>query len=228
MPTIHTVNLVRADGTPIDHESKFQGGKSLGLVFSGIGYNYRNPLLYYSKELLVQHGCDYVGVDFKYYEDPSFQNLSDVERYRRLSVDNDIVLAEARRLAPEYERIFLVGKSMGTSTVRTCLRDKEILKKAAIILFTPGGEWNEFILELVQLENPTLVVGSLADKLYMVPNLPRLREKKNLVLHELQKANHSLEVNNVQEDLAALKEIMRVEEQFIKESLSWGGLEVHN
>ena len=220
MPTIHTVNLVRADGTPIDRESKFQGGKSLGLVFSGVGYNYRNPLLYYSKELLVQHGCDYVGVDFKYYADPSFRSLSDDERYKRLRGDNDIVLDEARRLAPEYERIFLVGKSMGTSTVRNCLKDQEILKKAVIILFTPGGEWNEFILELLELDNPTLVVGSLADKLYTVPNLPRLREKKNLTLHELQNANHSLEVNNVQEDLTALKEIMRVEERFVKDCLS--------
>jgi len=220
MPTIHTVNLVRADGTPIDRESKFQGGKSLGLVFSGVGYNYRNPLLYYSKELLVQHGCDYVGVDFKYYADPSFRSLSDDERYKRLSDDNDKVLDEARRLAPEYERIFLVGKSMGTSTVRNCLKDQEILKKAVIILFTPGGEWNEFILELLELDNPTLVVGSLADKLYTVPNLPRLREKKNLTLHELQNANHSLEVNNVQEDLTALKEIMRVEERFVKDCLS--------
>ena len=220
MPTAGKVDLVRADGTPIDHESKFQGGKSLGLVFSGVGYNYRNPLLYYSKELLLQHGCDYIGVDFKYYADPGFRTLSDVERYKRLSSDNDIVLNEARRLAPEYDRIFLAGKSMGTSTVRICLKDKEILKKAAIILFTPGGEWNEFILELLGLINPTFVVGSLADKLYTVPNLPRLREKKNLTLHELQNANHSLEVNNVQEDIAALKEIMRVEEQFIKESLS--------
>ncbi|HOV93248.1 MAG TPA: hypothetical protein PLT87_00010 [Spirochaetales bacterium] len=215
-----TVNLVRADGTPIDHESKFQGSKSLGLVFSGVGYNYRNPLLYYSKELLLQHGCDYIGVDFKYYADPSFRTLSDVERYKRLSGDNDIVLEEVHRLAPEYDRIFLAGKSMGTSTVRHCLKDKEILKKAAIILFTPGGEWNEFILELLELDNPTLVVGSLADKLYTVPNLTRLHEKKNLTLHELQNANHSLEVNNVQEDLAALKEIMRLQEQFIIESLS--------
>ncbi len=228
MPTVSTVNLVRADGTPIDHESKFQGGTSLGLVFSGIGYNYRNPLLYYSKELLLQYGCDYVGVDFKYYADQSFRSLSDGERYKRLRSDNDIVAAEARRLAPEYDRIFLVGKSMGTSTVRHCLKDKEILKKAAIVLFTPGGEWNEFILELLELDNPTLVVGSLADKLYMVPNVSRLHDKKNLTLHELQNANHSLEVNNVQEDLAALKEIMRVEEQFIRESLRWGGLEVHN
>ncbi|NMB66041.1 MAG: hypothetical protein GYA16_14345 [Spirochaetes bacterium] len=214
---MNNINIYRGNGTEIATESLFNNNRNLGVIFSGFGCNYRNPLLYYSKKVLLENNMDYIGIDYRYYEDKRFLELSENDQDTFFEEDTKIVINKIKELSANYNKMVLIGKSMGTSILRRCLRHDEIQRKSVLILITPGSEWNDFIPELCKLENPTLLMSSLEDKYYISDNLPLIYSKKDLALYEMEKGNHSLEVNKIDIDIEHLKEIMIKENDFIKE-----------
>ncbi len=214
------IALVRENGTEIASESIIHNQKYLGVVFSGLGYTYSKPLLYYSRNILLENGIDYVGIDYRYYEDDRFRQLNDAEKNEYFEADTRIVVKRLKELASHYEKLVLIGKSMGTSIIRRCIREKEIKDKACLVLMTPGAEWSDFIPELCALDNPTLVIASLEDTYYNVQNLKEIYEKKNVTVCEMKRGNHSLEVHDIEEDIERLKDILVKERDFIREFLA--------
>lgn len=214
---MNKISIYRKNGTEIATESLLNNNNNLGVIFSGFGYNYRNPLLYYSKKVLLENNMDYIGIDYRYHEDKHFLGLSENDKDAVFEDDTKIVIKKIEELSVNYKKIVLIGKSMGTSILRRCLKHDEIQKKSVLILITPGSEWNEFIPELCKLENPTLLMSSLEDKYYKATNLPRIYSKKDLELYEMEKGNHSLEVDKIDIDIEHLKEIMIKENNFINE-----------
>lgn len=131
------IAFVRENGTEIASESIVHNQKYLGVVFSGLGYTYSKPLLYYSRNILLENGIDYIGIDYRYYEDERFMQLSDAEKNERFEADTRIVTKRLKELAPQYEKLVLIGKSMGTSIIRRCVREKKIRDKACLVLLLP-------------------------------------------------------------------------------------------
>jgi len=213
------LNIRRKNGSSIDVASIECDSKHIGLVFSGIGYTCRNPLLYYSRKILLELKIDYMGIDYRYYEDSCFLNASDEEKDEYFEQDNALVVEHVKDMAKTHEKVFLIGKSMGTSVIRRCMRHPEISKKAYLVLMTPGTEWPEFIPELKPTDNPALLIGSLKDPYFAVSNLHDVYDKKNLTLMELENGDHSLEVNDVEKDIETLKKVMLSERLFIRNCL---------
>lgn len=211
------IRIARADGSLITTEYRGSGSPFLGVVISGFGYTYRNPLLYYTVSLLAESGADRLLVDLRYYEDEEFRALDEAGKDARFEADAAAVADAVEREAPRRERIVLAGKSLGTSVVRRCLRRPAVAGKASLILLTPGTEWSAFIPELIELGRPSLVVGSLEDKYYSVQNLVELRAAPYVHRLELEAGDHSLETGDAVRDVETLKRIVQGMRIFLAE-----------
>ena len=134
--------LYRGDNSYIENE--YQNNKSdyLGIIFSGLGYSYKNPLLYYSRKLLLENKIDYLGIDFAYSKNKDFLALSRESRIKFFDEDNEIIIKKVLELSVKYKKIFLIGKSLGASTIRQCIKQDLIRIKSAIVLLTPSNEWD--------------------------------------------------------------------------------------
>lgn len=209
------INMERKDGSCIENEIDLKGSNYLGIVISGLGYTYRNPLLYYSKKVLQEKGIDYLGIDFKYYENQEFLEMSDTEKDQYFEEDITMIIDKMDELSAKYEKIIVIGKSLGTSVIHRYMKDGRHPNKCVYILITPGSEWAELIDDLKEINNQTLVIGSLEDPHYLVKNLSDIYNIKNLHLYEIHHGNHLLETNHVETDIDILKNIIKEISLFI-------------
>ena len=108
---MEAIRIPRKDGTFIPTECRGNGSPVLGVVVSGMGYTYRNPLLYYAASLLAESGADLLLVDFRYYEDEGFRALDEAGKDARFEADAAAVAEAVEREASRRERIVLAGKS---------------------------------------------------------------------------------------------------------------------
>jgi len=209
-------NWQRENKSAIQTELHINKSPYLGLVLSGFGYTYRNPLLYYSTNILLELGIDCIEIDFKYPYDDSFISMSPTEKDQYFENDCKIVLENLVNIIDNYKNVVLIGKSLGTSIIRKLLKNDLIQAKAIIVLLTPGNEWSNFIPELVKIDNFTFVATSNEDINYKVPNLLDFYKKKNLTLIELSKGDHSLEVNKIENDIEILRNVIIKEKEFVE------------
>ena len=213
-------DLFRGDGSFIENEYQNNKSEYLGVIFSGLGYSYKNPLLYYSRKLLLENKIDYFGIDFCYSKNKNFLALDRESRIQYYHDDNEVILNKVLELGGSYKKLILIGKSLGTSTIRHCIHNDFIRIKSALVLLTPSNEWEGFIDELKNLENRILVIGSLLDKLYKVNDLPEIYKKKNINVFELRTGDHSLESDNTIDDIEQVKVIMKILRKFILKSIN--------
>jgi len=206
----------REDGTHISYELKENDSPILWMIFSGLGYTYRNPLLYYMKNMCLNLKHNYLGFDCRYYENDVFLKddesiTSYIENDKLLMLDFLNKIINTRNI----EKTIWIGKSLGTSMIRTCLKMKRIDGNSPLILITPNSEWSSFIPELLEVENPILLCGSRGDKLYNVDNLEDIYKKVNLSLCEFEYGDHSIEVGNTIKNIENIKRVMLMMEDFV-------------
>jgi hypothetical protein len=212
-------DLVRGDGSFIENEYQNNKSEFLGVIFSGLGYSYKNPLLYYSRNLILENKIDYFGIDFNYTKNKTFMALDRESRIKYYHDDNEVILNKVLELSSNYKKLILIGKSLGTSTINHCIHNDFIRIKSALVLLTPSNEWEGFVDEIVNLENRIFVAGSLSDKLYKVSNLPLIYKKKNINVFELRTGDHSLESDNTIDDIEQVKTVMKILRKFILKTL---------
>ena len=113
------------------------------------------------------------------------------------------------------KKIIWIGKSLGTSMIRTCLKMKRIDEDSPLILITPNSEWSSFIPELLEVKNPLFLCGSRGDQLFNVNNLEDIYKKVNLSLCEFEYGDHSIEVGNTIKNIENIKRVMLMMEDFV-------------
>ena len=196
-----SLDLRRSGGRAAANELERRGGSRLGVVFSGFGYSYRDPLLRWTKRAFLEKGLDYWGVDLGYRDDPEFMALEPAAQDEAFEADCALVIDALRGLAEGYGGLVLAGKSMGTSVVRRCLKAGLGKGRLALALFTPGTEWPAFAPELAASEAPAFLAASLEDPHYVKADLAPVRSRSGLRLFELPRGDHLLETGSLVEDL---------------------------
>ena len=213
-------NLLREDNSFIENEYQNNNSNYLGVIFSGIGYTLGNPLLYYSRNILIENKIDYFGINFGYTKNENYKSLNQENKNKYFINDNKIIINKILELRKNYNQIFLIGKSLGTGTIRQCIKIDTIKNVSVLILLTPPGvEWENTINEIKDTNIKTLVIGSLRDKLYSVKNLSEIHGRKHIKILELEEGDHSLETGNFKKDIEQLKMIMEATNEFIKENI---------
>ena len=177
--------------------------KNLAVIFPGFGYNGDKPLLYYSKKLAGEKG--YEILDIKY-------DL--LTPYKEMENDKDrdekvfkIAVTEAMKGLSEvnfsdYETVLFVGKSLGTVVAGYCAEEMGV--DARHIVFTPVPETFE------HLKKGCGIVFHGTDDPLCGNDVARDKCKElELELIEVEGANHSLEIRDVEVDLRRMEEVMR-------------------
>lgn len=106
-----TVEGFGGESVPNEFVRQQSGSTTLAVLLPGQYYTCDMPLFYYAERLLVDRGWDVLRVQYDYRQLDDSTGME--EQLERLSIDSraavDAGLAESR-----YQRVVLVGKSLGT------------------------------------------------------------------------------------------------------------------
>ena len=188
----------------------------LAIVLPGYGYNCDMPLLYFTVSHLLDQSVEVLQVDYTYSRLPEYRALDAEERQRWLVADVTAAcqMALAQR---EYQRITLIGKSLGTRAMAHLLATNEALQNAATVWFTPPWQEEPIRACLLAARQPALVVIGTADPYYNPDLAAEIRQAINGELVVVTDAEHGLEVTgDVVRSVQAIEQAMHAVQRFIK------------
>ncbi|RXJ00669.1 alpha/beta hydrolase [Anaerobacillus alkaliphilus] len=179
-------------------------------MLSGAGYTYEKPLLYYSTMLLLEKKFDVVHVHYSYEKELFNQPFADISELIYSDVSEVIADVEKQFM---YEEIFFLGKSLGTIPIIMKLMNG----KSKHVLLTPLLKLDEIHEALLASDHSALLVIGEEDPHFVPTKVEQLRNKANLIVVTVPKANHSLDIQPFKslESVESLKEIIGNIETFI-------------
>ncbi len=133
----------------------------LAVLLPGLGYTLDMPLFYYAENVLLERGWDVLRVEYAYTRS-EFQTLPKPERDRWLLED----ATAAWRAGLEqrtYERVVLVGKSLGTLAMGHLLTMADPPPNVGAVWLTPLFSKERLHQQIQQYGGPSLFVIGTAD-----------------------------------------------------------------
>jgi predicted alpha/beta-hydrolase family hydrolase len=108
----------------------------LAVLLPGLGYTLDMPLFYYAENLLLERGWHVLRVEYAYNTRPEFQTLPKPERDRWLLADATAAwhAGLSQRI---YERVVLIGKSLGTLAMGHLLTMPDAPPNVGAVWLTP-------------------------------------------------------------------------------------------
>lgn len=180
--------------------------KSIAIFIPGIGYHNDKPLLYYSRRMAAQLGYETVGVEYAHMPQ---KVKGDIERMKEAIEigyrQTEEALTEYEWT--EYERIYLVGKSIGT--VIAARYAKEHGLDAKLVLYTPVEATFSY-----GVQDARAFIGT-KDPWSDLGEVIRMAEQSNVELYRYEGCNHSLETDDVLMNIEILTDVMKKTEEFI-------------
>jgi hypothetical protein len=178
----------------------------LCLVFPGIGYGIDKPLLYYSRKIVREH---YETVCLSYFGDPkeAKSKKESLETFYKRAYQECCEQLKNINF-DDYDEILVISKSIGTAIGEKYVREHQLKVKS--VLFTPLTYTYE------GKNSHAIAFHGTDDPWASNEDIKTLSESHNVVLYEVDHANHSLETGELEKDLTNLKDIMMQVYAFIK------------
>lgn len=190
----------------------------LVIMFPGMGYTNDMPLQYYlGKYFETEQQMDVYKVNYRYNDNHDFIERTIEEKFEWIRTD--IVAAVDHVLKrKKYERIVLVCKSIGTMAGIEAIKSVDALKEATVIWLTPLCQDETIMNELLQIDNPSLIVIGTEDSCYVKGNIEKLEAKSNYKVMTIPHAEHSLEIRgNVASSIKIMEKIVKQVAQFYRD-----------
>ncbi len=164
MATATTLNIQGYRGEPVPNRFLRAEGAidHLAVLLPGFGYTLDMPLFYYAENLLLERGWDVLRVEYAYNKRPEFQSLVEPERAQWLLADT----AAAWRAGlgqRSYERVVLIGKSLGTLAMGHLLTMTDPPPTVGAVWLTPMLAQERLRQQIQQYGGPSLFVIGTAD-----------------------------------------------------------------
>lgn len=192
-------------------QSKSSG--HLGIILPGYHYSVDMAPLGYAGRVLREQGADLLRIEYVYYQ-TSFVQQPETEQDRWISSDvfaaSNLVLSQRA-----YNKIALVGKSLGTIAMGHLLGDNRF-EKAACVWLTPllTVEWLR--ARIAQIHPRSLFVIGTADQFYRPAILSELEDVTNGRTCLIEGANHGLEIpGDISGTLGALHQMVQALQEFL-------------
>ncbi|MCD6033441.1 MAG: hypothetical protein K0S78_5627 [Thermomicrobiales bacterium] len=134
----------------------------LAVLLPGFGYTLDMPLFYYAGHLLLERGWNVLRVEYAYNTRPEFQTLPEAERHEWLLADTTAAW-RAGLDQRAYERVVLIGKSLGTLSMGHLLTMADPPRNVAAVWLTPLLGEERLRQQIVQYGGPSLFVIGTAD-----------------------------------------------------------------
>jgi hypothetical protein len=187
--------------------------KHLGIILPGLRYSADMAPLHYAARILLDQGADILRVEYAYYRtDFSQRTQSEQDKW----ISSDVFAACNAGLSyRSYEKITLVGKSLGTIAMGHLLDDSRF-QKAACIWETPLLTVDWLCSRIEQVHPYSLFIIGTADQFYKPDVLKRLElvtKGRRLIIEG---ANHALEIpGDVPKSIKALEEMTKAFQGFL-------------
>ncbi|KOS60564.1 hypothetical protein FJQ98_01595 [Lysinibacillus agricola] len=157
-------------------------------MFSGTGYTYEKPLLYYSTALMLELGYDVVQVCYAF--DPQqFGQEPEAISETVFNAANPIV--EYILSTKSYTKAVYIGKSLGTLPIIDFYMQQSSPVPSHYVLLTPLLSLDHVMKNLL-VKQAFLAIGT-ADPHYSKERLEQLSSHKLAIVEN---ADHSLEITN--------------------------------
>src|SRR5918995_2146783 len=134
----------------------------LAVLLPGFAYTLDMPLFYYAEHLLLERGWDVLRVEYAYSKRPEFQTLPKPERDQWLLADNAAAW-HAGLGEGTYERVVLIGKSLGTLAMGHLLTLANSPPAVGAVWLTPLLTNERLRQQIQQYAGPSLFVIGTAD-----------------------------------------------------------------
>ena len=187
----------------------------VALVFPGLKYNSRMPLLHYTIKTILTSGLNILTVDYDYSNTPEFMKQSQETRSDWLIEDVEAALKVITE-DKNQKVVCLTGKSLGTLALGYLLETHENLRDAKTIWLTPHIKNPELMEQmLTHMKDAVMVVGT-KDSHYDRDIVDRLNATTQLSGIIIDGGNHSLEIEgDVTQSLQVLMQIVAILQQFL-------------
>lgn len=187
----------------------------LGIILPGYRHSADMADLHYAGRILMEQGADLLRVEYRYYQ-TDYLNQSETEQNQRISEDV-FAVCNACLAFRLYDKITLVGKSLGTRGMGFLLGD-ERFQKAGCVWSTPPltNEW--LCSRIEQIRPRSLFMMGTADDYYKPEKLKHLAGVTNGRAVIIEGANHGLEVpESIPKSLVGLGQIVQALQAFLEE-----------
>ena len=192
--------------------------RHLGIVLPGYRYSPEMAPLYYAGRLLLEGGADLMRIEYAYYRTDFPKQPESVQD--KWITDDVFAACEAALAHRSYEKITLIGKSMGTIAISHLLADPRF-QSAACIWLTPLLTMEWLCTRIEQSHPRSFFVIGTADQFYKPDILKRLEQSTGGRSLILEAVNHALEVpGDIPKSLAILNQIVQGIQGFLKEGES--------
>jgi hypothetical protein len=185
----------------------------LGIVLPGYRHSADRSDLYYAAHILTDRGADVLRVEYAYPRTNMMQ-LPDAEQDAWIAADARAACNKALAERP-YEKITLIGKSLGTLGMGHLLAD-ERLRGAQCVWSTPllGVPW---LVERIREVKPrSMFIVGTADGHYKPDVLKQLVEATGGRATIIEGANHGLEIpGDIDRSLRAVEQIVHELQAFL-------------
>jgi hypothetical protein len=203
---------LRAAGQDVENHfiKQKETASNLVVVFPGGGYTTMGPMLYYTANAAVERGEDVLLVEYGHlFKDPSLSRETREALICEIA-ENALNTALQER---SYDRLVLVGKSMGTRALAHLARTKQKWnvddKSVRSIWLTPVLNMPGIAEEVGNLgEAQFLVTGTADDPYYQASALEKFSESVETFV--VPGADHGLDIpNDVQASIRTMEELVR-------------------
>jgi Alpha/beta hydrolase domain len=192
--------------------------RHLGIVLPGYRYSPEMAPLYYAGRILLEGGADLMRIEYTYYR-TDFPKQPESEQDKWISGDV-FAACEAAFSQRAYEKITLIGKSMGTLAMAQLLVDPRF-QRATCVWLTPLLTVERLSSRIEQIHPRSLFIIGTADQFYKPDILERLEQSTGGRSLVLEGANHGLEIpGDIPRSLAALEQIVQALQEFLREDES--------
>jgi len=189
--------------------------RHLGIILPGYRHSADMADLHYAGRILLEQGADLLRVEYAYYR-TDFMEHPESEQDKWISSDV-FAVCNAGLSHRSYEKITLIGKSIGTLAMARLLTDRRF-QRATCVWSTPllTAEW--LCSRIEQIRPRSLFIVGTADKSYKPDILKHLEHATNGRSIVLEGANHGLEIpGDISKSLLVLNQIVHGLQEFMNE-----------
>ena len=181
----------------------------LAVLLPGFGYTLDMPLFYYAENLLLERGWDVLRIEYAYNTRPEFQTLPKPERDRWLLADATAAWRAGLSQQP-YERVVLIGKSLGTLAMGHLLTMADPPPNVGAVWLTPVLSVERLRQQVSQYGGPSLFVIGTADPHFEPVVLEKMQAATTGEAVIVKNADHGMDIPG--DPIASVRAVERVVE----------------
>ncbi|WP_242245878.1 alpha/beta hydrolase [Bacillus cereus group sp. BfR-BA-01523] len=192
-----------------------KGSSTVCFMFSGSGYNYDKPLLYYATMLMLENKIDVVHIHYSY--DGQLMEKPMEEVTKVMMDDINPIMNEVLKNG-QYNNAMFLGKSLGTIPIANDLMKREEFAQSKMILLTPLLTFDSIFDSILHSRHEGILVIGDKDHQYNAGQIEQL-DQSNLKIEVVKNANHSVNIGEFETEnsieaiakvIEQLKEVVRI------------------